>query len=363
MKQILVLILILSSLQFGLAQEVFKSEKIENIEVTSTTAVFLGKIGPVSDIIDAPVSSERAKKDFKKNRKKPDNFKNRLDRVKVIRPELEHQGIDPVWQSTHSTLRSSAGTEPIVNIVGLGQGSPTDPTGSIGQDYYLQAVNGTNVGVWDKEGNNVTQFDMEDLWDDINFSSFGDPIILYDQENSRWVITEFAPPGVNALLIAVSETSDPLGSYYSYAFSTPSFPDYPKFGIWSDHLVVTTNEGGFGTLHQYFIERNALLNGADARIQRVEINGPQNPEQGFIVSTPVDFEGLTRPNDSRPIVLKLNDSSWGEVANDAVELFRFDIDYDNENNTQVESLLIETSPYDGFPCWPGPGFCIRICTH
>lgn len=356
MKQILVLILFLSTLQFGLAQEIIKSEKIENIEVTSTTAEFLGKVGPVRDIIDAPLSSDREKKDFKKNRKKPDNFKNRLDRVKVVRPELEHQGIDPVWQSTHSTLRSSAGTEPIVNIVGLGQGSPTDPTGSIGQDYYLQAVNGTDVGVWDKEGNNVTQFDMENLWDDINFNSAGDPIILYDQENSRWIITEFAPQGVNSLLIAVSETSDPLGSYYSYAFSTPTFPDYPKYSIWSNHLVVTTNESGPGTLHQYFIEREALLTGQDARIQRVAIDGALNAEQNFIVSTPVDWEGTTRPDDDRPIIIKLNDSSWGEVANDAIELFRFDIDYDNENNTQVESLLIETSPYDGFPCWPGPGF-------
>ena len=355
MKHFLVLILFLSTFQLGKAQEAFKSEKVENINVTSTTAVFLGKTRPVRDMIDVPLISKEKKDKFKKDKEKPDNFKNRLDRVKIVKPELEHQGVDPVWQSTHTTLRSAAGVEPIVNINGIGQGSPTDPTGSVGLDYYVQAVNATPVGVWNKEdGSIVTQFNMSTLWSELGFGSTGDPIILFDQENSRWILTEFAFPG--SLLIGVSETSDPLGSYYAYNFVTPSFPDYPKFGIWSDHLVVSSNEGGFGTLHQYFIEREALLNGQDARMQRVEISGPLNPEQGFIVSTPVDFEGLTRPDDSRPIVLKLNDSSWGEVANDAIELFRFDIDYDDENNTQVESLLIETSPFDGFPCWPGPGF-------
>ena len=356
MKHFLTLVVFLSSLSFAQAQRTEKYKKVENISVTSSKAVFLGKTKAIGGLES---SSEKKHKieQLKSYKQKPENFKNRKNRAKVVIPELEHQGIDPVWQSTHSTLRNNtANTEPIVNIIGLGQGSPTDPTGSVGLDYYIQAVNATRVGVYSKDGQMIDQFQMQTLWNGTGFSSGGDPIILYDQEASRWILTEFAPFGNTELLIAISETSDPLGSYYTYVFSTPSFPDYPKFGIWADHLVVTSNEGGFGTLHQYFIEREALLNGEDARMQRVAISGPLNPEQGFIVSTPVDWEGKTKPEDSRPIVLKLNDSSWGEVANDAVELFRFDIDYENSNNTQVESMLIETTPFDGFPCWPGPGF-------
>lgn len=353
MKHLLVLISFLFSVSFAHAQNIVQKKNVENINVTSSKAIFLGKTKPIREIVDVPLLSKEKKDKYKKDKKKPDNFKNRLDRVKIVKPELEHQGIDPVWQSSHSR-NFVDGVEPIVNINGIGSGSPTDPTGSIGLEYYLQAINATPVGVWDKEGNMITQFNMSSLWTELGFGSTGDPIILFDQVAERWILTEFAFPG--SLLIGVSETSDPLGSYYAYNFETPSFPDYPKFGIWSDHLVVSSNEGGFGTLHQYFIEREALLNGEDARMQRVEIAGPQNPEQGFIVSTPVDWEGKTFPEDSRPIVFKLNDSSWGEVDQDAVELFRFDIDYDNESNTQVESLLINTSPFDGFPCWPGPGF-------
>lgn len=347
------LILFLYYLPVSNAQNKVESKKLDNIIVTSSKAIFLGKTKPVRDLPEVPLISKEKKDKVKKDRKKPDNFKNRLNHNKVVKPELEHQGIDPVWQSSHSK-RNIQGVEPIVNVNGIGSGSPTDPTGSVGLDYYLQAVNATPVGVWDKDGNMITQFNMSSLWTELGFGSTGDPIILFDQEASRWILTEFAFPG--SLLIGVSETSDPLGSYYAYNFVTPSFPDYPKFGIWSDHLVVSTNEGGFGRLDQYFIEREALLNGTDARMQRVVIDGPQNPEQGFIVSTPVDWEGKTRPEDPRPIVLKLNDSSWGQVAEDAVELIRFNINYDDESLTEVESLLINTSPYDSFPCWPGPGF-------
>jgi archaellum component FlaF (FlaF/FlaG flagellin family) len=331
-----------------------QSKKVENIDVTTSKVVFLGKTSPVSELIKKDITSPEKKAKFKKDKKKPQNFQNRLGQSKVVIPELEHQGIDPVWQSTHGKKLIQRSFEPDVNIEGLGIGSPTDPTGSVGLDYYIQAVNATAVGVWDKEGNMVTQFAMNTIWSQIGENSAGDPIIIYDQEESRWILTEFTGPA--NLLIAVSETSDPLGSYYAYSFSTPNFPDYPKYGLWSNHLVVTSNEQGAGALHQYFIERDSLLIGADARMQRVEIFGTTGSEQGFVVSTPVDWEGQTRPEDSRPIVMKLNDSSWGEVANDAIELFRFDIDYEDENNTQVESLLINTAPYDGFPCFPGPGF-------
>ena len=38
--------------------------------------------------------------------------------------------------------------------------------------------------------------------------------------------------------VAVSTTPDPTGTYYRYAFSTgTNFPDYPKYGWWSDALL------------------------------------------------------------------------------------------------------------------------------
>ena len=354
MKQIFLTLCFVATTSFLFGQ----TKNVENIKVSSTKVVFLGKSKPIVDLVEKEATSTTKKDKFKKDKKAPDNFRNRLGKNKVILPKLEHQGIDQVRQSSHS--RSLSSSEPLVNIDGLASnfGSPHDPTVSVGINYVLQAINATRVGVWDKEGNAVTQFNMNTLWSEFGASSEGDPIILFDQEASQWMVTEFTDPA--NLLIAISETSDPLGSYYAYTFSTPSFPDYPKYGIWTDHYVVTSNEGGSGTLTQYFIERDSLLIVAEARMQQVEVSGTFTSEQGFITSTPIDWEGKTRPEDSRPIVVKLNDSSWGEVAEDAIELYRFIINYEDENSTEVESLLINTSPYDGFPCAAtGPGFaCI-----
>lgn len=344
MKQLLLTFCFIFSITCLFAQ----AKKVENINVSTTKVVFLGKTQPLVDLIEKQATSKEKKDKFKKDKKGPDNFRNRLGHNNVTKPELEHQGVDPVWQSSHS--RKLMSTEPLVNIDGLSSnfGSPHDPTLSVGLDYVLQSINATRVGVWDKEGNQVTQFNMNTLWSELGASSAGDPIILFDQEASQWMLTEFTDPA--NLLIAISETSDPLGSYYAYTFSTPSFPDYPKYGIWSDHYVVTSNEGGSGTLTQYFIERDSLLIGAEARMQQVVVSGTNGSEQGFITSTPIDWEGKTRPVDPRPVVVKLNDSSWGEVAEDAVEMYRFIINYEDDNLTEVESLLINVAPYDSYPC-------------
>lgn len=347
MKKFLLTITALCFVLFSFAQ----SKKVENINVSQSQLSFLGKSEAITDLIHIASTDQKKKAKFKQNKKTPNNFPNRLGQSKVIVPELEHQGVDPLLGPVRSF--SSDTIEAILSFDGLdsGFGSPSDPTGSAGIDYYVQAVNSTVVGVWTKEGDFVTQFNMNTLWTSLGASSAGDPIILFDQERSQWVVTEFTDPA--NLLIAISETSDPLGSYYAYSFSTPNFPDYPKYGIWSEHLVVTSNEisTGPGSLHQYFIDRSALMAGEEnVRLQRVEINGTQGSEQGFIVSTPIDWEGAVRPVDSRPIVVKLNDSSWGEVANDAVEMFRFNINYDDANLTEVESTLIEVSPYDSYPC-------------
>jgi len=298
----------------------FGQVRVEQIEInaSATQAILLGTSQEVRDIV-ASGSDFRAKKEiFRRNKKKPDNFIGRLQgQSKAIIPELEHLGDDPIRQSEHSQNNI---IEPLININGIGDfGSPMDPTGDVGLEHYVQAVNVTQVGVFDKEANLIQEFAMSDLWAPLGESSAGDPIVLFDDVENRWFITEFTDPA--NLLIAVSVTSDPLGSYHAYSFSTPEFPDYPKYGIWPEALVVTSNEGDAGILHQYFIDKAAIIAGEPmATIQRVEIPGG-SPESGFLVSTPVDVDG-----------------------------FRFDIDWDDVNNTTAENISIPTTNFDGFPC-------------
>ena len=91
----------------------------------------------------------------------------------------------------------------------------------------------------------------------------GDPVVVYDQLADRWILSQFTTRGLDdpALpfynCVAVSTTGDPTGSYYRYAFTTGlNFPDYPKYGVWTDSYVITTRE--FGPTVEYGIGVYAL---------------------------------------------------------------------------------------------------------
>ncbi len=337
------------------AQNATTTKKIEaTVEVTY--AEYLGSTRPVRDLIAVPATDPERRKEMKRPRSVPENFQGR-GKQNLAFPERQLEIDDPIWQSSFS--ENAITVEPLVNIDGITAGSsPNDPSGDVGLNYYMQAVNATQLAVYDKEGNLVNTFSANTIWSDIGFSSAGDPIILYDQEVDRWLITEF--PSGNQLLVAISQTDDPLGAWDAYNFGTPSFPDYPKYGIWNNAYSVTTNEGGPGTLHSYFINREALLNTeAMVPIQRIGLPGSNGTEAGFFVATPVDWTGLDAP-EGDPIVVALNDSSWGGIEEDAIEIYSINIDWDNPDNTEVTNTTVTTSPYNAYACAaPGFGFaCI-----
>ena len=117
----------------------------------------------------------------------------------------------------------------------------------------------------------------------------GDPVVLYDQLADRWILTQFtqnSAPFFNC--VAVSTTPDPLGTYYRYAFSAPSFPDYPKYGIWADGYYINTNEGG--VTGSYALDRNAMLAGNPVATS-IRFATTQNPF-GLL---PADIDGNTLP--------------------------------------------------------------------
>ena len=89
--------------------------------------------------------------------------------------------------------------------------------------------------------------------------------MLYDQAANRWFLSEFADGG-NHLCVYVSKTADPTGQYWAYDFTTPNFPDYPKYGVWPDAYYVTTNEDSGPAV--YALERSDMLNGVSASMQR-----------------------------------------------------------------------------------------------
>lgn len=326
--------------------------KVNGVKVSTTNAEFLGKTKPLSELVHQQPTSVAKKQKIRASKKRPENFKNRRGFSKAVHKDREHLGNDPIRQFE---MPSGLPVEPLVNMVGIGDGgSPLDPTGNVGKDHYIQMVNATLIGIYSKSGELLEEFAANTLWDEIDKSSAGDPIVLFDEHAQKWIITEFTDPA--NLLIAVTETHDPLGSYFIYTFSTPEFPDYPKYAIWPEAIVVTTNEEGPDVLHHYFIQREALLAGEEnVLIQRVEVPGNSNTEAGFFVATPIDWNGSMLPENRKPLSLSLNDSSWGEVDNDQINLFRFDVNWAQPQQTTVEKISIPVTPFDGYPC-PEAGF-------
>jgi hypothetical protein len=122
-------------------------------------------------------------------------------------------------------------------------------------------------------------------------NNFGDPVVLYDTFEDRWVITDFAfkldgsgnvvnPPG-SFQCFAVSKTGDPLAGGWNYysVNTTGGLGDYPKFGIWPDGVYMSANMfdyaagGSFQNPRVYAFNKAQMYAGA-ASIQVVSFDAP-----------------------------------------------------------------------------------------
>ncbi len=356
MKKIRIIFGLMLTVVLSSTWSVAQNSQIIPTEISVTQAQKIGVIPPIRTLIPIDGTSSEKKKIVKGNHQAPNNFAGRGKYVSSV-TNAQPQGPDAIRQYGFNRTNGDRIIEPSVNIDGLTSGSsPNDPSGDIGTDHYMQAINLTTLGVFDKEGNFITSFSANTIWSSIGFTSRGDPIILFDQEVGRWLITEF--PNGNQLLVAISDDSDPLGGYTAYNFATPNFPDYPKYSIWDNAYVVTTNEGGPGSSPAYFIDRAAILAGAaTADIQRITLPGATNGP-GFQVDTPVDWSGMTAPQPgANPMILSLSDDAWGSSAVDQVDIYSFEIDFDTPANTVTTVQNLVTTPFDTNPCSAaGPGF-------
>ncbi len=129
--------------------------------------------------------------------------------------------------------------------------APPDTDGDVGRTHYVQMTNLVTT-IFDKGGNVVLgPFANNVFWRGLGglceTTNRGDPIVIYDEETDRWLVSQFAlissatPPW--SLCIAISTTGDPTGPYYQHEFnfSGIGFPDYPKFGFVTDAIGVMVN--------------------------------------------------------------------------------------------------------------------------
>mmetsp|Transcript_33883 Transcript_33883/g.74333 ORF Transcript_33883/g.74333 Transcript_33883/m.74333 type:complete len:259 (+) Transcript_33883:106-882(+) len=123
--------------------------------------------------------------------------------------------------------------------------TPPDTVGDVGPDHYVQMVN-TAFAIYDKSGNEIQpprEIDLlfEDGDPDCG-NGGGDPIVLYDQFEDRWFLTQFtracrddaSTPCYNC--IAVSTSGDPTSTYNLYKVRAQEDPDGIDGSVFPDYL-------------------------------------------------------------------------------------------------------------------------------
>ncbi|MCP4220555.1 MAG: hypothetical protein GY765_38360 [bacterium] len=263
----------------------------------------------------------------------------------------EKKTIDPVVQSTFGNQkRSVEAASPINDFAGLNQsahgaGWPPDPTGDVGIDYYVQAVN-TSIGIFNKStGALVSASTFDAFFEGAAVSGTpcdnennGDPIVLFDRYAQRWFILDFAWASSQTdgsyFAVAVSQTSDPTGAWWQYALraDTTLMNDYPKCGLWHDGIYITANmfqfSGSFQHAKIWALRTPDLYNGT-LTVQSVT----DSAYEAWAI-LPSNAKGATPPAGTAPnYMYALDCDEYGSPSIDALYVWKYAVDWDDSANS------------------------------
>ncbi len=300
-----------------------------------------------------------------------------------VSPALRDLVPSPKRFTPSSTVLEVRPNQDNFNVFGF-RVNPPDPNGEVGPNHYVEIIN-LVFAVFDKNGNKLLgPVDTGTLWagfavPDCTEPS-GDPVVLYDQLEDRWILTQFTTSGLRDPTkpffncVAVSTTGDPTGTYFRYAFETKNFqffPDYPKYGLWRNSYILTTREFGPTTeygIGVYALERDKILAGdPSARAVSFFLDGtplPSNPLIGDGLLPP-DIDGRTMPANGAPAPLvgtQDDNASYGATF-DALNIWELNVKW---LANPVASLVLKTqlpvASFDSiFPCGLFAGQTSRDC--
>jgi len=261
---------------------------------------------------------------------------------------------------------------------------PADPNGAIGARHYVQWVN-TSFAVWALDRTTFTPTLVygpapgNTLWAGLGGpceeTNDGDPIILYDHLANRWVGSQMAHPnfsvGPTYECIAISQTDDPTGGWYRYAFKLSDLKthDYPKLSVWPDGYYLTGNqfnseETWAGAIAVVF-ERDRMLAGEAARMIKFDLFTVNRNYGGML---PANLTGPLPPAGTPNYFVEVDDKDWWATPSgqDQLSIWEFHTDWATPANSTFgmngdPNVVIPTDPFDpdlcGYAreCIPQPG--------
>jgi hypothetical protein len=320
-------------------------------------------------------------------------------------PEVQSKGYsgDAALQGFQAFTPAPAIAVPLLNFEGMSNQdnfnvfgfrvNPPDPNGEVGRNHYVEIVN-LVFAVYDKSGNKLLgPVDTGTLWSGFAIPDCtdpsGDPVVLYDQFADRWVVSQFTTRGLNPgglfnnkpfyNCVAISQTGDPTGAYFRYAFITsgavdltgvnsqPFFPDYPKYGIWGNSYLLTSRDFGpknaYG-ISVYALEKKKMITGdPSARMVRFFLDSAVVPlsliGDGLL---PADIDGTRRPINGAPapIVGTQDDNAAYGATFDALNIWELTVKWKtNPEASIVFKTQLPVASFDSiFPCAPTSRDCL-----
>ena len=222
--------------------------------------------------------------------------------------------------------------------------TPGDPTGEIGRDYYFASWNSA-FRFFNLDGSPASPATSLNSLFGPNQS--GDPIVLYDSQADRYVISSM---GSSSLNFAVSVSNDPINDGWhvynaaSNQFPTSGqFPDYPKYSIWSDGYYCTTNTSGDNL---FVLERDKILVG-DPTASLQAFDTPSMSTSGFSSAQIFDIVDNNHPSAGNATLVYLQDDSWAGVNYDHLKIWSVNIDWDNPSNSSISNPVeLPTTPFN-----------------
>ncbi len=236
--------------------------------------------------------------------------------------------------------------------------APPDPHGAIGRTHYVQVTNShldiyTNAAVPVK----VKSVTLNSFFGESLTNFLFDPRAVYDPIWNRWIIVATrrgtsATDSVKKFRLAVSQTSNPTGSYYLYTVNFPGnngdFWDYPQLGFDQDAVFVTGNIFSSASIFR----TTAMLPFAKAILYN-----------GLGGSVPFFTAGLV-PTLAPPIVRDQNANAYFVAANISgrLHLYRGTNLSNPPNATLVLQAQVAVPAYAAPPDAPQPGTVVRLDT-
>jgi len=275
----------------------------------------------------------------------------------AARPSVDAETLAALSAPAPSPTRSFEGMSYAAN----GNGHPPDTNGDVGPHHFIQSIN-TSIAIYRKtDGVALATFGFNTFMSQGHFGNvcdnhnFGDPVVLYDSFEDRWVITDFAfqlngsgdvinPPGAFEC-IAVSRSGDPVsGGWNFYSVNTTGgLGDYPKLGIWPDGLYLSVNLFGYRATDPYLRPRLYAFN------KKQMYAGVASPQVVLFDMPAEDFTVL--PANAR---LQLGTPPAGapnyfvELGKyfDAISVFKFHVDWTTPANSTLTGEIAASTATD-----------------